>query len=91
MRLTQQFGMKKSLDHLFQLLYMSTILFSNFESQEGLHVLHLKYNCSQNYTEAEVRQLLSYFLDLVEYFTHERIHLIQDPLDETQYALSGGF
>ncbi|MHA1215037.1 MAG: hypothetical protein ACTSPG_07050 [Candidatus Hodarchaeales archaeon] len=91
MRLSQQYGLKKSLDHLFQFLFMSVNLFSSFESQNGLHFLKLNPEYLDKFSEPELQQLLSYFLDLVEYFTNEKIQMIQNPSDKTIFTLSGGF
>ncbi len=88
MQIAQQFGLKKSLDHLFQLVYMSSNLFSSFEIQDKLCFLEL--NEGNEHSEADVQKLLTYFLDLVEHFTHERISLVQDPVDHSRYAVIGG-
>ena len=88
MQIAQQFGLKKSVDHLFQLIYMSSNLFSSFEIQDKLCFLEI--NEDSEYSEADVQKLLTYFLDLVEQFTHERISLIQDPVDHSRFAVCGG-
>lgn len=44
-----------------------------------------------NLSDSEIKQLLSYFLDLIEYFSHEKLQMIQDPADSSRYALTGGF
>ncbi len=88
MQIAQQFGLKKSLDHLFQLIYMSSNLFSSFEIQDKLCFLGIDENTE--YSEKDVQKLLTYFLDLVEQFTHERISLIQDPVDHSRFAVCGG-
>ncbi len=88
MQIAQQFGLKKSVDHLFQLIYMSSNLFSSFEIQDKLCFLEI--NEDNEYSEADVQKLLTYFLDLVEQFTHERISLIQDPVDHSRFAVCGG-
>ena len=88
MQVTQQFGFKKTLDHLFQLIYMSSNLFSSFEIQDSLCFLEIDENTS--YSVEDQQKLLIYFLDLIEYFTHERIHLIQDSANHFRYAVSGG-
>ncbi len=88
MQIAQQFGLKKSVDHLFQLIYMSSNLFSSFEIQDKLCFLEI--NEDNEYSEADVQKLLTYFLDLVEQFTHERISLIQDPDDNSRFAVCGG-
>jgi hypothetical protein len=43
------------------------------------------------YSDPELKQLLTYFLDLIEYLSHEKLQLIQDPTDSSRYALIGGF
>ena len=88
MQIAQQFGLKKSLDHLFQLVYMSSNLFSSFEIQDNLCFLEI--NEGNEHSEADVQKLLTYFLDLVEHFTHERISLVQDPVDHSRFAVCGG-
>ncbi|MFX1285642.1 MAG: hypothetical protein ACFFB5_18525 [Promethearchaeota archaeon] len=87
--MTDQFGIKKSLDRVFQLLFMSTNLFSSFELRDKLCLLQM--NKKYNFSDPELKQLLIYFLDLIEYFSHERLLLIQDPVDSSRYALTGGF
>lgn len=88
MQIAQQFGLKKSLDHLFQLVYMSSNLFSSFEIQDEMCFLEI--NEGNEHSEADVQKLLTYFLDLVEHFTHERISLVQDPVDHSRFAVCGG-
>jgi hypothetical protein len=88
MQVTQQLGFKKTLDHLFQLIYMSSNLFSSFEIQDTLCFLEIDENTPYSLTDQQ--KLLTYFLDLVEYFTHEKIHLIQDSQNHFRYAVSGG-
>ncbi|MFX1517938.1 MAG: hypothetical protein ACFFC6_16675 [Promethearchaeota archaeon] len=89
MQVTEQFGIKKSLDRIFQLLYMSTNLFSSFELQNELCLIQTKQDI--NLSDLELKELLSYFLDLIEYFSHEKLQMIRDPINNTQYALTGGF
>ncbi len=89
MQVTDQFGIKKSLDQVFQLLFMSTNLFSSLEFQNKLCFLQMKKK--NQYSDSELKLLLTYFLDLIEYFSHERVQMIQDPADSSRYALSGGF
>ena len=88
MQVTQRLGLKKTLDHLFQLIYMSSNLFSSFEIQDNLCFLEIDENTP--YSIEEQQKILTYFLDLVEYFTHERIHFIQDSTNLSRYAVSGG-
>lgn len=89
MQVTEQFGIKKSLDRIFQLLFMSTNLFSSFELQNELCVIQTKQDT--NLSDMELKKLLSYFLDLIEYFSHEKLQMIQDPTDNSRYAITGGF
>ena len=89
MQLTEQFGLRKTLDHLFQLIFISTNLFETFDFQDELSFLKIGNN--EQYTDSDLKSLLTYFLDLIEFFSHERLHLIQDPADNSRYALSGGF
>ncbi|MFX0125305.1 MAG: hypothetical protein ACFFAE_16880 [Candidatus Hodarchaeota archaeon] len=89
MQVTEQFGIKKSLDQVFQLLFMSTNLFSSFELQNELCSLQMKDG--NKYSDAELKKLLTYFLDLIEYFSNEKLQMIQDPEDRSRYALTGGF
>ncbi len=89
LQVTDQFGIKKSLDQVFQLLFMSTNLFSSLELQNKLCLLQMKEN--NKYSDSEHKQLLTYFLDLIEYFSHEKLQMIQDPADSSRYALTGGF
>ncbi|MFW9904918.1 MAG: hypothetical protein ACFFFH_11340 [Candidatus Thorarchaeota archaeon] len=89
MQVTDQFGIKKSLDRVFQLLFISTYLFSSFELQKGLGLLQTKQDT--DLSDKELKKLLLYFLDLIEYFSHEKLQMIQDPLDDSRYALTGDF
>jgi len=88
-QVTDQFGIKKSLDRVFQLLFISTNLFSSFELQDKICLLQI--NEKYQFSDPELKQLLTYFLDLIEYFSHERLQMIQDPTDSSRYALTGGF
>jgi hypothetical protein len=88
-QVTEQFGIKKSLDRIFQLIFLSTYLFSSFELQNELCLIQTKQDT--NLSDLELRKLLSYFLDLIEYFSQEKLQMIQDPMDESRYALTGGF
>ncbi|UCG89904.1 MAG: hypothetical protein JSU57_05425 [Candidatus Heimdallarchaeota archaeon] len=88
MQVTDQFGIKESLDRIFQLLFMSTNLFSSLELQNKLCLLQMDEK--NNFSESELKRLLTYFLDLIEYFSHERLQMIQDPADSSRYALTGG-
>ena len=87
MQVTERFGFIKPLDYVFQLIYISTNFFSSFEFENGLGVLTIINN--GKFSPSEHQQLLAYFLNLMEYFTHEKIHLIQDPEDHLNYALIG--
>ena len=88
MQIAKQFGMEKSLDHLFQLIYMSSNLFSSFEIEDKRCFLEIDEDAK--HSETDVQKLLTYFLDLVEHFTHERISLVQDPVDHSRFAVCGG-
>ncbi len=88
MQVSQRLGLKKTLDHLFQLIYMSSNLFSSFEIEDNLFSLEIDENTP--YSLADQQRLLTYFLDLIEYFTHERIYLIQDPANPFRYVVCGG-
>jgi hypothetical protein len=88
-QVTEQFGIKKSLDQVFQLLFMTTNLISSFEPQDDLWLLQMKKG--SKLSDAELKKLLTYFLDLIEYFSHEKLQMIQDPVDSSRYALTGGF
>jgi hypothetical protein len=68
---------------------MSTNLFSSFEIQNELCLLQTKQDTELS--DMELKKLLSYFLDLIEYFSHEKLQMIQDPMDDSRYALTGGF
>ena len=89
MQQTEQFGLRKTLDRLLQLIFISTNIFTTFEYQNELSFLKIDYD--DQYSESELQHLLTYFLDLIEVFSQERLHLIQDPVDNSRYALSGGF
>ncbi len=89
MQLTEQFGLRKTLDRLLQLIFISINLFTTFEYQNEL--CFLKIDDDDQYSESELQHLLTYFLDLIEVFSHERLHLIQDPAENSRYALNGGF
>ncbi len=87
MSVTTQFGFKKSLDRLMQLVYISSNFFTDLEVQNQVCALNVK----DTYSESEKNQLLTYFLDLVESLSLERIYLTQDPNDENRYFYNGGF
>ncbi|MHA2226127.1 MAG: hypothetical protein ACXAC8_13030 [Candidatus Hodarchaeales archaeon] len=89
MRITEQFCVKKSLDRLFQLMFISTNFFTSFEFQNDMCFLQIDKD--ERYTDLERRVLLTYFLDLIEFFSHERVRLIEDPGDSYRFALNGGF
>ncbi len=88
MQVLEHFGLKKTLDQLFQLIYLSTNLLVSFECQNELGFL--KVDHEGLYSNEEEKHLLTYFLDLIEFFTHEKVHLIQDPEDSSRYILNGG-
>ena len=87
MSVTTQFGFKKSLDRLMQLVYISSNFFTDLEVQNQVCALNVK----DTYSESEKNQLLTYFLDLIESLSLERIYLTQDPNDENRYFYNGGF
>ena len=87
MSVTTQFGFKKSLDRLMQLIYLSSNFFTNLEVQNQVCALNVK----ESYSEDEKNQILTYFLDLIESVSLERIYLTQDPNDENRYFYNGGF
>ncbi|UCE14754.1 MAG: hypothetical protein JSV04_06130 [Candidatus Heimdallarchaeota archaeon] len=89
MQIVKQFGLKKTLDHLIQLIYISTNILDSFDYQNDISFLRIDQ--SLDYSESELNQLLTYFLDLIEFFTHERVRLTQDPVDSSCFALSGGY
>lgn len=82
-----QFGFKKSLDRIIQLIYLSSNVFTDLEVQNQVCALNVK----DSYSETEKNQLLTYFLDLIESLSLERIYLTQDPNDENRYFYNGGF
>jgi hypothetical protein len=91
MQITEQFGLKKSLDYLFQLIYISNKLFSGFDFQQDLGFLQIDNLKIEQFSETDIKRLLSYYLDLIEFFSHEKLLLIQDPVDKSRYSLTGGF
>ncbi len=82
-----QFGFKKSLDRIMQLIYLSSNVFTDLEVQNQVCALNVK----DSYSETEKNQLLTYFLDLIESLSLERIYLTQDPNNENRYFYNGGF
>ena len=82
-----QFGFKKSLDRIIQLIYLSSNVFTDLEVQNQVCALNVK----DSYSETEKNQLLTYFLDLIESLSLERIYLTQDPNDAKSYFNHGGF
>ncbi len=90
MRVTEQFGLNAPLDRLYQLIHLSTNFFSEFEKHNDLCFINLKSISEIGISELEKNQLLVYFLDLVQYFSQERLNLIQDPMNNERVALSGG-
>ncbi|MFX0185844.1 MAG: hypothetical protein ACFE95_22400 [Candidatus Hodarchaeota archaeon] len=91
MQISQQFGLKKSLDYLFQLIYISNKLFSGFDFQQDLGFLQIDESKIKLFSETDIKRLLSYYLDLIEFFSHEKLILIQDPVNKSRYSLTGGF
>ena len=89
MRVREQFGLNAPLDILYQLIHLSTNFFSEFEKQNNLCFINLKDSTEINISDLEKSQLLSYFLDLIQYFSQEKVYLIQDPMNNERLALSG--
>jgi hypothetical protein len=87
MQVTAQFGLKKSLERLMQLVFLSSNFFSTIEVENQLIGLSI----DKKFSEQERKQLLTYFLDLVESLSLERIYLTQDPNNEFRYFYNGGF
>jgi hypothetical protein len=87
MQSTEHLIINKSVEKVLQLIYMSTNLFSSFEFQNELGFL--KIHDEGQYSQSELRTLLTYFLDLVEFLFFERVQLVQDPVNEFCYALNG--
>ncbi|NHJ01583.1 MAG: hypothetical protein EAX86_05540 [Candidatus Heimdallarchaeota archaeon] len=91
MPIREQFlGLSAPLDGLYQLIHLSANLFSSFEVQKDLCFISLKTPKEVEVSETEKFQLLTYFLDLIQYFSQERVNLIQDPMNNQRLALSGG-
>ncbi|NHJ01698.1 MAG: hypothetical protein EAX86_06115 [Candidatus Heimdallarchaeota archaeon] len=88
MQLTEQFTSKKALDRLYQLVYISSNLFDNMEVINKLGLIKMKD--LENYSELELKELLIYFLDLLEYFSNEKLNLLPDANDPNRYVLCGG-
>ncbi|MFX0185707.1 MAG: hypothetical protein ACFE95_21690 [Candidatus Hodarchaeota archaeon] len=87
MQITERLSSNKSLDTVLQLIYVSSNLFSSFEFQDELGFL--KIHDGGQYSKSELRKLLTYFLDLIEFLTHERVILVQDPENEFCYSFTG--
>lgn len=87
MQLTTQFGLKQSLDRLMQLVYMSTNFFSEIDVQNQV----CSFDVDKKFSEDECQQLLTYFLDLIESLSLERIYLTQDPNNKHRFFYHGGF
>ncbi|MHA1941843.1 MAG: hypothetical protein ACXACP_11385 [Candidatus Hodarchaeales archaeon] len=88
MQVTTQFGLKKSLDRLIQLVYLSSNFFSEIDVQHQVCSFDID---KEKYTEDECKQLLTYFLDLIESLSLERIYLTQDPNNKYRFFYNGGF
>ena len=92
MQITQQFtnslGLKKTLDYVMQLLFISVNMFSSLENTSD--VLSFKINEDDQFTEIERSHILTYMLNIIEYLTHERVQLIQDPDDANRFFVKGG-
>ena len=87
MLVSPQFGVGSSLEQVFQLIHLSSNLFSSFEMQQEFASLKIRNldNCSKQ----ERKLLLRYFLDIIEFFSRERLSLVQDPLNDLCYSLVG--
>ncbi len=88
MQLTEQFTSKEALDRLYQLLFITSNLFDNMEIRDKLGIIQMKH--FENYTEIELKELLVYFLDLVKYFSNEKLSLLPDATIPGKYVLCGG-
>jgi hypothetical protein len=88
MQVTTQFGFKRSIDRLIQLIYLSSNVFSSIEISDNVCAINLKEN---KYSEEERKKLLTYFLDLIDSLSLEKIYLTQDPNNELRYYYNGGF
>ena len=88
MQVTTQFGFKKSLESLMQLVYLTSNFFSTINVDNQVCAFTV---ADDRFSEDERRQLLTYFLDLIEKLSLERIYLTQDPSNEFRYFYSGGF
>ena len=87
MQVTTQFGFKRSIDRLIQLVFLSSNFFSSIEISDNVCAINLK----DKYSEDERNQLLTYFLDLIDSLSLEKIYLTQDPDNELRYYYNGGF
>ena len=87
MQVTTQFGFKRSIDRLIQLVFLSSNFFSSIEISDNVCAINLK----DKYSEDERNQLLTYFLDLIDSLSLEKIYLTQDPNNELRYYYNGGF
>ena len=88
MQVTTQFGFKKSLESLMQLVFLTSNFFSTIQVENQICAFTV---ADERFSDDERRQLLTYFLDLVEKLSLERIYLTQDPSNEFRYFYSGGF
>lgn len=88
MQVTTQFGFQRSIDRLIQLIYLSSNVFSSIEISDNVCAINLKEN---KYSEEERKKLLTYFLDLIDSLSLEKIYLTQDPNNELRYYYNGGF
>ena len=88
MQVATHFGLKKSLEKLIQLVFLTTNFFSAIDVQSQLCAFEIR---NDKFSEDERKQLLTYFLDLIETLSLEKIYLTQDPNNEFRYFYSGGF
>ncbi len=88
MQVATHFGLKKSLERLIQLVFLTTNFFSAIDVQNQLCTFQIR---NDKFSDDERKQLLTYFLDLIETISLEKIYLTQDPNNEFRYFYSGGF
>ena len=88
MQVATHFGLKKSLERLMQLIFLTSNFFSTVDIQNQICAFEIK---SEQFSEDERKQLLNYFLDLIETLSLEKIYLTKDPNNEFRYFYNGGF
>lgn len=87
MQVATHFGLKKSLERLIQLVFLTSNFFSAIDVQNQL----CSFSINDKFSDDERKQLLTYFLDLIEIISLEKIYLTQDPSNEFRYFYNGGF